>query len=106
VVRLLGEHDLATKAGLEDVLRHQIDAGRGIVVSLAETEFIDSTVLHVLFDAHAELSAQGRTLTLHVNTASIVRRVLEVIGICDLARCTTSLEEAVRIAAATTKTDA
>jgi anti-anti-sigma factor len=103
VLRLLGEHDLATKAGLEGELRGQIDAGRGVVVSLADTEFIDSSVLKVLFETQSELSKQGKSLVLHVNTTSIVRRVLDVVRIYDVARCTTSLDEAVKIAAAETR---
>jgi anti-anti-sigma factor len=101
VVRLLGEHDLATESALRDELSRQINAGRAVVVSLMETEFIDSTVLNALFTAHARLSEHGRGLVLHVNTASVVRRALDVVDLCSVVPCTASLDEAVRLAAAT-----
>jgi hypothetical protein len=37
VVRLLGEHDTATKDTLEGTLRTRVGGGQGVVVSLLET---------------------------------------------------------------------
>ena len=98
VVRLLGEHDMTTKDTLESTLREQVGGDQGVVVSLLETEFMDSSVVKALFETDALLRARGRRLAIHVNTASIVRRVLEISNISTLMSCTGSLDEAVRIA--------
>ena len=79
VVRVLGEHDVATKDALEDTLREQAGGGHGVVVSLLETQFMDSSVVKALFETDALLRAQGRRLVI---------------------RCTASLDEAIRIASA------
>jgi len=49
-----------------------------VVVSLMETQFIDSSVINVLVRADARLRERGRRLVLHVATESVVRRVLEI----------------------------
>jgi anti-anti-sigma regulatory factor len=61
---------------------------------------MDSSVVKALFETDALLRARGRRLAIHVNTASIVRRVLEISNISALMCCTASLEEAIRIASA------
>lgn len=98
VVHLLGEHDIATAADLRDALQAQIDADAALVVSVADTEFIDSTVVSALFDAGAQLSAKGRPLVLHVNTSSIVKRVFEVVDFTAVAVVTESMDTAVSAA--------
>jgi anti-anti-sigma factor len=96
VVRLLGEHDISTSDLLGSELHRHV--GEGIVVSLTETEFLDSSVVHELYAAHERLRKQNRQLVLHVATASIVRRVLELSGLSTELPCTGSLEQAVEFA--------
>ena len=97
VVRLLGEHDISTASDLRAELGAWIGPG-GLVVSLAETEFFDSSVIHALFDADARLKQRDRRLVLHVGTPPIVERVLELCGLRRQVHCTESLEEATALA--------
>ena len=87
---------------LADV-REQLDTyasrGDGIVVSLAETAFIDSSIVNALFQADTQLRKRGRHLSLHVATASIVRRVLDLTGLCKAMPCSGSVEDAIGHAA-------
>jgi anti-anti-sigma factor len=92
VVRLLGEHDLATAEALRRQLELSFESGGGLVVSLMQTEFCDSSVVNALFRTDKQLRERGRQLVLHVATASIVRRVLDVSGLADAVACTGSLE--------------
>ena len=96
VVRLFGEHDISTSDLLRSELKRHPDDG--IVVSLTETEFLDSSVVHELFAVHERLQQQDRQLVLHVATASIVRRVLELSGLSTVLPCTGSLEQAIEFA--------
>jgi len=97
VVRLVGEHDISTASDVRAELGASAAEG-GLVVSLAETDFFDSAVIHALFDADRRLKQRDRQLVLHVATPSIVERVLEVSGLKRQVRCTGSLEEAIAVA--------
>lgn len=97
---LLGEHDLATVVALREQIECAAAADRGLVVSLTDTEFIDSSVTHALFDGDTMLRARGRRLVLHVSTASIVRRVLEISRLDTALPNTVSLDEAIALATA------
>jgi anti-anti-sigma factor len=98
VVALVGDHDVATV----ELVRAQLDAvassGGGLVVSLMETTFFDSSVVHALYDANGKLVEHDRRLVLHVATAPIVSRVLEVSGLQATVPTTGSLEEAIELA--------
>ena len=100
LLRLLGEHDLATVATVREAIRGRAVADEGVVVSLMDAEFIDSSVISELFQGDELLREQGRRLVLHVATASIVRRVLDVSNLSSALPCTGSLEEASRLALA------
>jgi anti-anti-sigma factor len=94
LVRLLGEHDLYTSDKVREALYQQIEAGDGLVVSLAEADFIDASVLRALCDADATLQEHGRRVVLHVSTAPPVQRVLELSGLPSLLPCFSSIDEA------------
>jgi anti-anti-sigma factor len=74
VFELAGEHDMASAPQLEMALKQSLGEGRGIVADLSEVRFIDSSVIHVLFDTDSALAGQGKQLVLQINTASIVMR--------------------------------
>jgi anti-anti-sigma factor len=97
VVGLVGEHDVTNAATLQRQLGALSGAGStgGLVVSLMPTTFLDSSVVHTLFLADGQLRKRDRRLVLHVATASIVRRVLEVSGLAEAVACTGSLEAAI-----------
>lgn len=100
LIRLVGEHDMATATDLGDEIDEHVASGDGVVVSLMETEFIDSSIVRELYRSDKALQAQGRRLVLHVATASIVRRVLEISALSAALPCTGSLDEAFGLAAA------
>jgi anti-anti-sigma factor len=98
VIRLLGEHDLATTADLHRALRSATASGTGVVVSLMDATFIDSGTVHAFYAADEQLRERNRRLVLHVNTASMVRRVLDLSGLCTAVPCTPSIETARELA--------
>lgn len=100
LIRLVGEHDLSTVVDLGVEIDEHVAAGYGVVVSLMEAEFIDSTVVRELYRGDKALRKQGRRMVLHVATASIVLRLLEISGLSAALPCTGSLDEAFRLAAA------
>ena len=67
VVRLRGEHDLATGNELRAVLAW-IDGN--VLVDLAACEFIDSTVISVLISSDHERAKEGQRLELRVPKAA------------------------------------
>ena len=99
VLRLRGEHDIASQSRLGDALADCAWEGTGVVVSLIEAQFIDSSVINVLFRADAHLRDRGKRLVLHVATESVVRRVLDITQLSTMLPTTGSLEEALVLAA-------
>ena len=91
---------MATVADLGEVIGEQVAAGDGVVVSLMDATFIDSSVVRELYRGDSALREEGRRLVLHVATASIVKRVLEISALSAALPCTGSLDEAIRMAAA------
>src|SRR5262245_36189566 len=83
VLHLVGEHDMSTAESLRAELRRLagLGSGGGLVVSLTDMTFMDASIVGALFDADELLRRRGRELVLHVATASIVQRVLEVSGL-------------------------
>jgi anti-anti-sigma factor len=99
LLRLHGEHDIASTSRLAHALADHVWDGTGVVVSLMETQFIDSAVINLLFRGDAELRKRGKRLVLHVATESVVRRVLEITQLSSNLPTTGSLEEALVLAA-------
>jgi anti-anti-sigma factor len=99
VVSLLGDHDISNVERAREVLQRAAGSGGGVVVSLVQTEFLDSCVVNLLYRTHAQLRRRGRQLVLHVATASVVQRVLEISGLAAKMECTASLEHALLLAA-------
>ncbi len=99
VLHLLGDHDTCNVEQLRQAIAAPVEAGDGVVVSLMETQFIDSAVVHALCRADQGLRQQGRRLALQVATATLVRRVLEVSGLSSDLPSTGSLEAALAFAA-------
>ena len=98
VFELAGDHDMASAPQLKMALKQSLGEGRGIVADLSEVTFIDSSVIHVLFDTDSALAGQGKQLALQINTASIVMRALQITGLTSLPY-TPERETAIAIAA-------
>jgi anti-sigma B factor antagonist len=78
VLELLGDHDLATADDLSAAIDQALASRPGLIVDLTETTFIDSTVVHLLINAHQVLEARGHQLTVQITEASTALRVLEL----------------------------
>jgi anti-sigma B factor antagonist len=85
VVSLLGEHDLATAWEVRNAIAFAlIEQGTHVVADLSETEFIDSSIVHALFDSEQLASEHGRRLSLQLRAHAGVQRVLEITGMLDV----------------------
>lgn len=81
VVSVAGEVDLYTAPLLSRALSAALEAnGHGIVVDLAECEFVDSAALGTLVEANARLGERDRRLSL-VAPEGGVRRAIELMGL-------------------------
>jgi anti-anti-sigma factor len=98
VVSLLGEHDMHGAEELAATVATLADAGRGVVVSLADTDFVDSAIVRVLYQGDRRLLGEGRRLVLHVAGHPAVERVLELSGLLDQLLWSSALDEAVLFA--------
>jgi anti-sigma B factor antagonist len=78
VLELLGDHDLATAEELSAAIDQALASRPGLVVDLTETTFMDSTVVHLLINAHQVLEARGHELIVQITEASAALRVLEL----------------------------
>ena len=68
------------RAEIDAAVAAAADAGGEVVLDFAAVDFIDSTGLTVLIDAHRTLGAQDRTMTI-VNASPHIQRVFTVTGL-------------------------
>ena len=97
ILDLVGEHDMSTADKVAFNIEEQIARGRGVVVSLTETQFLDSSILNALFQGDRKMLHNGRRLVLHGGD-EFVRRLFEATGVSDQLLCSDSLEEAIEFA--------
>lgn len=83
-VEVRGELDLSTSPELGTVLRHEITAGRSVLLDLSGVTFIDSTGLNALLAALRWSRADNATLALAADLTDQVRRVVEITGLDEL----------------------
>jgi anti-sigma B factor antagonist len=93
VIVVRGELDLASSPALEE----QLEQLRGsetklLVLDLRELEFMDSTGLSIIVNAHQRLAEDGRELTL-VRGPQQVQRLLDLTGVAERLRLVDSPEE-------------
>ena len=98
VLGLVGEHDMSTAEEVEFNIAEQIARGRGIVISLTDTQFLDSSILRVLFKGDREMLQIGRRLVLHMKGNESILRALELACADERLLCCDSLEEAIAFA--------
>ena len=70
----------AFRAEVSDAVAHAADAAGQVVLDFSDVDFIDSTGLTVLIDAHRTLGDQDRVLVV-ANVRPHIRRVFEVTGL-------------------------
>jgi anti-sigma B factor antagonist len=83
VVVVTGEHDIYTAPALRERLEEALEAERGVVVDLAGTTFVDSSILGALLEARKQ--AQESELTFVVSLGDPVEpgveRIFEITGL-------------------------
>ena len=88
VVELLGEHDLDTATHLREVLLSLIENHELVVLDLTGAEFVDSSVMLTIVQAHRLASETPTDFRLLVDGSTKVHRVLEISKVlehCDVA---------------------
>jgi len=99
VIRLSGEHDMATEHSLTQAIGTAVALDHGVVVSLVDAEFIDSTVINAIHLGDRLLRERnGRRLAIHLRTSSIVHRTLEIGNVCEAIPCARELDDAIAYA--------
>ena len=79
VVTISGEIDMAVAEGMEAELQPWTCAGGPLTLDLSEVTFIDSTAIHVLLRAAAQLGDRG-CIIVH-GAHGPVKKVLELTGL-------------------------
>ncbi|HEX2902602.1 MAG TPA: STAS domain-containing protein [Jatrophihabitans sp.] len=82
VITLTGSLDLASRGQLIEAAGAAIDAGRGLVLDLAELTFLDSTGIGALVEA-AGMAADAEQRFRLRNPSARVARVLELTGMSE-----------------------
>jgi anti-sigma B factor antagonist len=83
VIAVSGELDLAVASSFRAELTEAIESGaEEIVIDLKDLQFIDSTGLGALVNAHQDAASAGCTLGL-INPGPQVTRLLELTGLAD-----------------------
>jgi anti-anti-sigma factor len=83
-ISLLGEHDITTAWEVRNAIACALKQGTHLVVDLSETEFIDSSIVHVLFESKQLTQEHGRRVSLQLPADARVRRALEITGMLDV----------------------
>ena len=96
-VCLEGEFDLTNAPSFRDEADRALETGDGLIFDLSEATFIDSSVIHVLFEAARAVKGKDQTVILQLGTAPIVERALEIVDIDRVLPRAHNREEAVRM---------
>ena len=78
IIRLRGEHDLATAHAIEVALA--TERGHNILVDLSCASFIDLSVINTLLRSHRTIGDQRGSVEVVAACRSFPRRVLELAG--------------------------
>ena len=94
VVVFSGEHDMATKDEITDLLNSLVRWEKLIVADFSSASFVDSSMLGVLLATDEQARELGKTFRLQLGTADIVRRAFEITGVFGVIERVTTREEA------------
>ena len=81
VLRLRGEHDLATAPTLEAELSAVFGHGSKVAVDLTEASFIDSSIVARLASAAQQAERDGHGFVVCAPVGSMARRLFELVGV-------------------------
>lgn len=99
VLVLLGEHDMATAP---DAARRAGEIVRepgvvGLVVDLAGTTYLDSSILNLLVRLRRELEREGRPIAMHAPSDSRAWRIVRLAGLPEVVPLVETREAAVAL---------
>ena len=95
VARIVGEIDASNAGDFGTQLKGTVpNSALGLVIDLSETEYIDSSGVHLIFDLADALRRRQQILCLVVPPDSFVGDVLGVVNVSGVARTTATLSEA------------
>ena len=97
VVCLEGEFDVANVSTLREGVDGALASGNDLILDLSQMTFIDSSVIHVLFEAARAVEGRDQSLVLQLGTAPIVERALQIVDIERVLPRAHDREEAVRM---------
>jgi anti-sigma B factor antagonist len=103
LLRLEGEHDVASVGELRDRLASLAESRRSIVINLTMASFIDSTILGVLLGGLRRAKEDGRGFVFALESDSstgAIDRLLEMSGLLRIFPVYSSVDEATAAAAA------
>lgn len=96
VVHLRGEIDLsnsdAVRADLLDAVQHD---GRGMILDLRETSYLDSSGVRLLFELAERLHARRQRLVLVVSEEALIRRVVVLTKLDDVVPLVPAVDDAI-----------
>jgi anti-anti-sigma factor len=94
VVVFCGEHDMATKDEVRNLLDSLLWEDDLLVADFSSACFIDASMLGVLLDTNERARELGKTFRLQLGTAAIVQRAFEVCGVFAVIERVATREEA------------
>ena len=91
VVRLWGEHDMASTAVITEAFVDAVDnSDADVLVDLTAVEFMDCSTLRTLVSSRAMLTQRSRRLTVQVPSTAFAHRILALCGLGDMVEPTTT----------------
>ena len=94
VVVFSGEHDLATKDQVRNLLDSLLREDDLLVADFSSASFVDSAMLSVLLDTNKLARETGKTFRLQLGTAAIVQRAFAICGVFAVIERVATREEA------------
>jgi anti-anti-sigma factor len=98
LLSLYGEHDLATKPELAELLEALVGANERVIVDLSAVEYVDSAALNSLVRADRLGQPRDLRLTLQIGSGANVATLLEITGLRDNVPVAGSRDDAIRLA--------
>ena len=96
VIALEGDVDLTTAPAVAARMREGLRLRRHVVVDLTDATFIDSSAIHMLFQARAAAERMGVVAVLQLGgAASAVERAITIVGLRDVFPCADDREAAI-----------
>jgi anti-sigma B factor antagonist len=98
VLTLTGEHDLSTAPDVRAALEEAVAAGGNLIVDMAQTAFIDSSILGVLVEAYRRVTADpsaDRSFAIVATPGGPVTRLLDLVAVSDLLQVYATRTEAI-----------